>query len=362
MLAGVLHRAVSVGNILIVDESEDGSLTNLLHDFDHSKIIEDVASVKKSAGAPRRPKVSDMTPEEYNTYFERVYAAAQQEKCSVDQAGTFEFMAIKMLMNSADASTHKPAHDLDSFYWVILWVVLRHTANTLGKERCREIFEVDSDSDAATRKIAWLNHDDLQSRRHLLYVYDNAPLTNLLRDFRSLVGKHALSTAGLEYDAVLELFDDALSEEDWPDDDWVPCPSSSEAKGEDSRLHCACAPRRRHDSPLLSSCARPPPGHPALSPQRSTGEFTVARMHGAQTSKGTKRSRAEAESDDRGEPSVQTSDKAQSVPRRSTRRSDSSATSESKRRRTVVTRPAPSTHPMILRDRRARSPPKYRSK
>lgn len=272
-------------------------------------------------------------------------------------------MAIDILRGSADAVTHRPLHDLESFYWVLLWVVLRHTSNTLGIERCREIFEFKHDEDAAARKLGWLAHDDLQGKRHLFYAYHNVPLTNLMRQFRFLVQQNALSRAGIDYDDVLKIFDAALSKGNWPEDDWVPCPSSSEARSQDSRLHCACAPRRRNASPAVSS-SQPPVEHPATPSKQGPCDNTVPRMHTAQTSRGTKRSRAEAESDDREEPTAQPSIREESpkgAPRRSTRRSGS-ANSESKRRRTVLSRQAPSTHPMTLRDRRARCPPKYRSK
>ncbi len=37
-LAGVLHRDVSVGNILIVEDPETGSFTGFIHDFDYSSM------------------------------------------------------------------------------------------------------------------------------------------------------------------------------------------------------------------------------------------------------------------------------------------------------------------------------------
>ena len=36
--AGILHRDVSVNNIMIVDYSEDSKFTGFLHDFDHSSM------------------------------------------------------------------------------------------------------------------------------------------------------------------------------------------------------------------------------------------------------------------------------------------------------------------------------------
>ena len=37
---GVLHRDISVGNILIVEEPEDGSFVGFIHDFDYSAMTD----------------------------------------------------------------------------------------------------------------------------------------------------------------------------------------------------------------------------------------------------------------------------------------------------------------------------------
>ncbi|KAI0750223.1 hypothetical protein C8Q80DRAFT_678081 [Daedaleopsis nitida] len=152
MLGGVLHRDVSVGNILIVDDAEATSLTGFLHDFDYSKLVEDIVSLSQDADVPDYPNVSDMTPEEYDAFFK--WECAREEARPIERAGTFAFMAIDILKNSPSVATHKPVHDLESFYWVLLWVVPRHTSNALGKERCLEIFDIESDRAAAACKVA----------------------------------------------------------------------------------------------------------------------------------------------------------------------------------------------------------------
>ena len=39
-MAGILHRDVSVGNILIVDRPEPDSFTGFIHDFDRSSMTD----------------------------------------------------------------------------------------------------------------------------------------------------------------------------------------------------------------------------------------------------------------------------------------------------------------------------------
>ena len=43
--AGILHRDVSIGNILIVDKPREGSFMGFIHDFDYSSVEEEDESV-----------------------------------------------------------------------------------------------------------------------------------------------------------------------------------------------------------------------------------------------------------------------------------------------------------------------------
>lgn len=46
--AGGLHRDVSIGNILIVDKSSNGSFVGFIHDLDHSSIhVEDEDALER---------------------------------------------------------------------------------------------------------------------------------------------------------------------------------------------------------------------------------------------------------------------------------------------------------------------------
>ncbi|KAI0750224.1 hypothetical protein C8Q80DRAFT_1253760 [Daedaleopsis nitida] len=173
-LAGILHRDVSVGNILIVDDPEPGhSYTGFLHDFDYS-------------------------------------------------SGTYYFMAFEML--SDKVVIHKPRHDLESYYWVLLWIILRHTLHSLGQPRCEDIFVYGKDSEARMRKLDWVNFNDKKEKRYLVNVSNNRPLTLLLREYRRLVKTHIDTQTGLDYESVLSIFDNALNMDGWPSDsDRIEC-------------------------------------------------------------------------------------------------------------------------------------------
>ena len=45
--AGILHRDISVGNILIVDKPGPSQFTGFIHDFDYSSMEKDIPSVDK---------------------------------------------------------------------------------------------------------------------------------------------------------------------------------------------------------------------------------------------------------------------------------------------------------------------------
>ncbi len=123
-------------------------------------------------------------------------------------------MASGLLVKSSQPIVHAIPHDLESFYWTLLWVVLRHTDNRLANvkgqsrhETCADTFKQDNAALASMAKSHWL----LFNAEHL-QIYRNRPLTVLLSKFKELV-----ASKRLDYDNVLALFDEALATESWPD-------------------------------------------------------------------------------------------------------------------------------------------------
>ncbi|KAI9069096.1 hypothetical protein FKP32DRAFT_1600109 [Trametes sanguinea] len=129
---------------------------------------------------------------------------------------------------------HDPAHDIESFYWLLLWVVLRHThcyrrQNEDG-EAIRRRLRYDPDVDDASldvlcgSRIMWLD------KPTELTVVDNKPLTVLIECFNELVAvsrahrryPEAVPKVEVTYGAVLAAFDEALLMEGWPENDWKP--------------------------------------------------------------------------------------------------------------------------------------------
>ncbi len=118
-------------------------------------------------------------------------------------------MSIDMLEGKSNF-VHEPPHDLESFYWVLLWVIFRHTVHTLGQSICEAVFSHGDDRRARALKFDWLKSQDK------LKIANNRPLSRLLRRFRALVYAQLQTGTGLDHDAVLEIFEDALTTDGWP--------------------------------------------------------------------------------------------------------------------------------------------------
>ncbi|TBU42802.1 hypothetical protein BD309DRAFT_1081192 [Dichomitus squalens] len=197
--AGILHRDVSVNNILIVDDPvEQGSFTGFIHDFDYSSMSREFPAANMAS------------------LFSELLLGDNDGGELQKRTGTFYFMAIQLLSDEGDI--HGPHHDLQSFYWVILWVVLRHTDHThpKGDEACPYIFDRGERASLAA-KYSWLSG----CLRKDLCVRDNVPLTVLLKEFGDLCVQKLLSDdQPLDYDEVLAIFDKVLDSDGyrnlWP--------------------------------------------------------------------------------------------------------------------------------------------------
>ncbi|KAI0350427.1 hypothetical protein OH77DRAFT_1431044 [Trametes cingulata] len=121
------------------------------------------------------------------------------------------FMAIQLLDPEIENIRQDTCHDLESFYWVLLWMVLRHTAYVhIDAGAWRRAFVHGDDELAVSAKVAWL------VRRKQLDIPDNKPLGALLAAFHKLVSNAVLyefredTQVPLTYAAVLRIFEIAL--------------------------------------------------------------------------------------------------------------------------------------------------------
>ena len=193
--------------------------------------------------------------------------------------GTLSFMAIEILDTHV---AHDVRHDLESFFWLLLWVVLRYTATTCDppKEPYVSIFGAQTDSNSAWMKTSFLFRDmDWEVR-------DNKPLTTLVQKYKrlcymSMRRPSAESDSGqavpLTYEAVLALFDEAIIASDWPQDDRalpfkMPQATDTSATQGGSRASNSRGGAKRREAPIEEDPLSLPPhkqAHVYRRPERN---------------------------------------------------------------------------------------------
>ncbi len=153
---------------------------------------------------------------------------------------------------------HNVHHDIESFYWVFMWVILRHTAHTheLGHAACATYFKFGNDREIYHAKIGLL----LDSSEEDIAVKDNAPLSHLISAFTALVrnstlGLRCAEPVPLTHDAVLALFEEALDMSGWPVDD-AALPVTLPDTQTDVMLNKASGPKLSTDVPKEASRKR----------------------------------------------------------------------------------------------------------
>ncbi|KAJ7081381.1 hypothetical protein B0H15DRAFT_470405 [Mycena belliarum] len=198
--AGILHRDVSEGNVLF-DELMDKAF---LLDWDYAEFTE--GGLKN-----------------FNTWFsERADANKKYEdidKSLKGLTGTFPFLAMEIATPNS-TTIHGPHHDLESFYWLLVWMTVRHTDHThpCGKLACSKIFD-DADlrykclqvfSPVATDTPLFLL---LESLRNMV-VRQNPPAP--ARDIFGDEPDEPSAAVPMTYNKMLQRFDSAAKLPDWP--------------------------------------------------------------------------------------------------------------------------------------------------
>ncbi|KAF7308892.1 Protein kinase domain-containing protein [Mycena kentingensis (nom. inval.)] len=166
--AGLVHRDVSNGNVMLV-EARPGT-PGFLCDWDYAEFTK--------AGVESFNQLRASVPR-FKNY--RMAKWDEVKKSLKDFTGTFYFMAVEMLETqgykkpTADTSTtvtapnqhpvrHDLRHDLESVYWLLLWYVLRNTAHNHPEREhaCDSLFF----EDGANRKPAWFSQANYEVPVH----------------------------------------------------------------------------------------------------------------------------------------------------------------------------------------------------
>jgi len=127
-------------------------------------------------------------------------------------------MAISTLKAQAQSNPeyrHQSYHDLESFYWLLIDMALRHTRHSQPPLTSGDLFDSKVAVEAAERKRKWLVEFSLE-------IQDNEPFTNILRRWSELVKIQVMTTPQLPvltHQAVLDILNHELSSPKWPKDD-----------------------------------------------------------------------------------------------------------------------------------------------
>lgn len=126
-------------------------------------------------------------------------------------------MAVEILRGDV---IHDARHDLESFYWLLVWLVLRHTDHdhAAGNLACSRLFDGDDEWDCDDHKGSWF------IKPQPLGVRGNVPLTYLLAEFKSqclynILHHQFIPIVPLTHESVLAAFDKALAMDGWPEND-----------------------------------------------------------------------------------------------------------------------------------------------
>ncbi|KAI0763351.1 hypothetical protein BD413DRAFT_495286 [Trametes elegans] len=211
-IAGVLHRDVSVGNFLISDDPKGGPGIGFIHDFDYSSMTPNPDNNTGTSTSAANAQDAAQAPS----------GDTEDNARHKERTGTYYFMAAEWLMGKQ--VVHFAHRDLESFYWVFLWVVLRHTdcywQNMSGPEHCKTTFFYGNDRLGATAKVLWVK----STKNEPLVIRGNPTLMTLLHEFTKLVADQLDVDKKLTYESVLQLFDTALAPGNpWPKNDWKHC-------------------------------------------------------------------------------------------------------------------------------------------
>ncbi|KAH9856194.1 hypothetical protein C2E23DRAFT_722741 [Lenzites betulinus] len=216
---GILHRDVSSSNILIVEHqpverTESAPCNGILHDFDYSSMLKEPPPADGSNTAQSDQPPLLYTREDLEVGDEEAESVADLK----ERTGTYYFMAIALLKPKSRNIFHDAHHDLESYIWVLVWHVLRHTAHDApdGNEVFSGVFHFGNDVKATYSKLGWI----VTCKKTPLVIKDNAPLTDLLRTLNTaMFNAVILSMCKLTYATVLGAFKTAIDRDDWPAND-----------------------------------------------------------------------------------------------------------------------------------------------
>jgi serine/threonine protein kinase len=217
-MAGVLHRDISAGNVLI---SEDGP--GFLLDFDYSEFTEDGLARFKSLHPDFDLEEIDKDMKDI-TVSGSVPPSMSRTTTQAPRQGTYPFMSIPSLvhmggMQQGKVHKHSSKHDLESFYWLLVWLLLRHVEHDdpEGPNACSSLFDGEA-RQVFRQKSSWLANMGFGGPR--LPIRNNPPLTALVDALNTMFRtQNTDQNTPATHESLLAAFDKAIGSAGWPEND-----------------------------------------------------------------------------------------------------------------------------------------------
>ncbi|TFK52713.1 hypothetical protein OE88DRAFT_1292850 [Heliocybe sulcata] len=173
----ILHRDISVNNIMIsVASQAEGGAKGFLIDLDYAVFVNDTRATSE---------LQELT-------------------------GTADFIAVELQLGNY-IGNHQPYHDLESFYWSLLYTTLRHTRTNRGPLYCDSIFSARS----GLGKLGFLS----PLAQAALSVDNNPRLTACLTSFGRLTWESVQIGVRITHSAAMNCLDAELKKPGWLEGD-----------------------------------------------------------------------------------------------------------------------------------------------
>ena len=194
-------------------------------------------------------------------------------------------MAIEILRTRVGYNVH---HDVESFFWLLIWVVLRHTAHSQRSDP--QIFMETFDSHTEMRS-AGAKCNFLGIAQPDWAVPGNEPLSTLIAKFKDLTadqnplgsGTRPRTPVYLTYESVLALFDEALVKKTWPVGDRTlpfPLPQDKNSSRSDKGDCVTRSKRVRDDAEVDDRVSMPQPVQKRIQVFSPLGNEVSDKDHG----------------------------------------------------------------------------------
>ncbi|KAJ7638292.1 hypothetical protein FB45DRAFT_1023098 [Roridomyces roridus] len=305
--AGVIHRDVSEGNVLFREVPlPHNGFNGFLVDWDYAEFTPE--------GAQR---FKELYPHDHIN-------SDAVRKSLEDITGTFPFMAIEIANTSIENDgsqtpvVHGAKHDLESFYWLLVWLVLRHTSLNKNPHACANLFDFDSVKHGWIQKAPNLDknacsplHSLLETLRWAVQAQNRERVDLDAEDMEDGdVPTRPPPPVDLEHTGVLNWIESSLRKVPWPDADaareYIPSLTIHEMGRKQETLRTSVHQRNLAAVSL--------PRDPATARSRRVSSDPVASTSGGTTAftrgSSLKRAAPDAGADDDISPSERTADDA----------------------------------------------------